>query len=85
MGMANTKANNVDFGFQASVFSNDLNHVLKAVDGLNGLAIMVNDHTAFRVDWMPFGGYKESGMGVGGIGHTMKDMLIEKMFVINEL
>jgi acyl-CoA reductase-like NAD-dependent aldehyde dehydrogenase len=43
---------------------------------------MVNDHTAFRVDWMPFAGLKHSGHGVGGIPHTIKDMQIEKMMVI---
>ena len=78
-------ANKLDFAFQASVFSHDLRVVTKAIDELDGLAIMINDHTAFRVDWMPFGGYKQSGLGVGGIPHSIKDMLIEKMFVINTL
>ena len=76
-------ANSVDYAFQASVFSKNLDVAFEAIDKLEGLAIMVNDHTAYRVDWMPFGGYKESGLGVGGIGHTLKDMMIEKMFVIN--
>jgi acyl-CoA reductase-like NAD-dependent aldehyde dehydrogenase len=43
---------------------------------------MVNDHTAFRVDWMPFAGLRESGHGVGGIPHTFRDMQVEKMLVI---
>lgn len=43
---------------------------------------MVNDHTAFLVDWMPFAGLRESGLGVGGIPYTMKEMQIEKMVVI---
>jgi acyl-CoA reductase-like NAD-dependent aldehyde dehydrogenase len=43
---------------------------------------MVNDHTAFRVDGMPFAGLRESGLGVGGIPHTIADMQIEKMLVI---
>lgn len=42
---------------------------------------MVNDHAAFRVDWMPFAGLRESGLGVGGIPYTFRDMQIEKMFV----
>lgn len=75
-------ANSVPFAFQASVFSKNLDVTFNAIENLNGLAVMVNDHTAFRVDWMPFGGYKQSGLGVGGIGHTLKDMTIEKMFVI---
>ena len=49
---------------------------------LNASAVMVNDHTAFRVDWMPFAGLKQSGYGVGGIPYTYHDMQIEKMLVI---
>ena len=44
---------------------------------------MINDHTAFRVDWMPFAGRKQSGHGIGGIGYTMEDMTQIKMAVIN--
>ena len=43
---------------------------------------MVNDHTAFRVDWMPFGGAKASGLGLGGIHHSMEECSNEKMMVI---
>jgi acyl-CoA reductase-like NAD-dependent aldehyde dehydrogenase len=43
---------------------------------------MVNDHTAFRVDWMPFGGLRESGLGVGGIPYSMHDMQVDKLLVI---
>jgi acyl-CoA reductase-like NAD-dependent aldehyde dehydrogenase len=44
---------------------------------------MVNDHTAFRVDGMPFAGLRQSGLGVGGIFYTIRDMQIEKMLVLN--
>ena len=43
---------------------------------------MINDHTAFQVDWMPFAGLREPGLGVGRIPYTMKEMQIEKMVVI---
>jgi acyl-CoA reductase-like NAD-dependent aldehyde dehydrogenase len=43
---------------------------------------MVNEHTAFRVDWMPFGGAEHSGLGMGGIGYSMRDMCAEKLMVI---
>ena len=46
---------------------------------------MVNDHTAFRVDWMPFAGRKHSGYGIGGIGYTMHDMVQLKMAIVNDL
>jgi len=44
---------------------------------------MINDHTAFRVDWMPFAGLRESGLGVGGIPYTFHDMQIQKMLVLD--
>ena len=50
---------------------------------IDASAVMLNDHTAFRVDGMPFAGLKQSGLGVGGIPHTIEDMQIDKMLVIN--
>ena len=76
------KANSVPFAFQAAVFTQDINLALRAYKHLNASAIMVNDHTAFRVDWMPFAGLGVSGHGIGGIPHTMRDMQIEKMMVV---
>jgi len=43
---------------------------------------MINEHTAFRVDWMPFSGLKHSGHGTGGIAYSMEDMQIDKMIVL---
>jgi len=43
---------------------------------------MINDHSAFRVDWMPFGGRKASGIGMGGIPYSMHEMTQEKMMVV---
>jgi acyl-CoA reductase-like NAD-dependent aldehyde dehydrogenase len=40
-----------------------------------------NDHTAFRTDWMPFAGRRESGYGIGGIPWTMREMTEQKMIV----
>ncbi len=76
------RANSLEVSFQAAVFSTNINTCLHAFRQLNGSAIMVNDHTAFRVDWMPFAGLKVSGHGVGGIPHTFRDMQIEKMMVM---
>jgi acyl-CoA reductase-like NAD-dependent aldehyde dehydrogenase len=81
------RANSVPFSFQAAVFTRSLETALRAYARLNGSAVMVNDHTAFRVDWMPFAGLGVSGHGVGGIPYTMHEMSIEKMMVLrsNEL
>jgi len=77
------KANALPFSFQASVFSDKIDFSMKAYRKLNASAVMVNEHTAFRVDWMPFAGLRESGYGIGGVPHTMKDMQIEKMLVLS--
>ena len=76
------RANSLDFAFQASVFTKDMETAMRAFARLDATAVMVNDHTAFRVDWMPFAGLRQSGLGVGGIPHTMHEMQIEKMLVI---
>jgi len=76
------RANAVPFAFQAAIYSNDLTDVLDTSNKLNATAVMVNDHTAFRVDWMPFGGRDVSGVGMGGIQYSMHEMTREKMLVI---
>jgi len=75
-------ANALPFSFQAAVFTKNIDTAMKAYKQLNASAVMVNEHTAFRVDWMPFAGLKQSGLGVGGIPHTFHDMQVEKMLVI---
>jgi len=75
-------ANSLPYAFQAAVYTNDLTDALDTSNKLNATAVMVNDHTAFRVDWMPFGGRNQSGVGMGGIQYTMHEMTHEKMLVI---
>jgi acyl-CoA reductase-like NAD-dependent aldehyde dehydrogenase len=77
-----SRANSLDVSFQASVFSENINTAMYISDRLNASAVMINEHTAFRVDWMPFAGLKHSGLGVGGIGYTLEDMQVEKMIVL---
>ena len=75
-------ANSLPVHFQAAVFTKDLDIALDAVNQLNATAVMVNDHSAFRVDWMPFGGRDESGIGMGGIPYSIHEMTREKLMVI---
>ncbi|HIM58343.1 MAG TPA: aldehyde dehydrogenase family protein [Gammaproteobacteria bacterium] len=74
-------ANSLDVSFQSSVFSDDVEVAMDVAKKLEASAVMINDYTTFRVDWMPFAGRKHSGYGIGGIGYTMKDMLEHKMIV----
>ena len=75
-------ANSLDVHFQAAVFTKNIDIDLDCVKKLNATAVMVNDHTAFRVDWMPFGGRDTSGIGMGGIQYSMHEMTREKLMVI---
>ena len=77
------RANQLPFAFQAAIFTRDIDRAMQGYRQLDASAVMVNDHTAFRVDWMPFAGLKQSGLGVGGIPHTLADMQIDKMIVIH--
>lgn len=77
-------ANSLPYHFQASVFTKNIDVAMDTVKKLNAAAVMVNDHTAFRVDWMPFGGRDVSGIGVGGIEHSMQEMSREKLTVIKQ-
>jgi acyl-CoA reductase-like NAD-dependent aldehyde dehydrogenase len=75
------EANSLPVAFQSSIFTRDLESALDAAERLDASAVMVNDHTAFRADWMPFAGRHGSGHGVGGIPYTMHEMTAEKMVV----
>ncbi len=76
------RANSLPFAFQASVITRNIDIAMRCYRRLDASAVMVNDHTAFRVDWMPFAGLRQSGLGVGGIPYTFEDMQIEKMLVL---
>ncbi|AYQ56432.1 NAD-dependent aldehyde dehydrogenase [Bathymodiolus thermophilus thioautotrophic gill symbiont] len=74
-------ANSLDVSFQSSVFSDNAETAMTIAKKLQASAVMINDYTTFRVDWMPFAGRKHSGYGIGGIGYSMRDMLEHKMIV----
>ncbi|MGE4296663.1 MAG: aldehyde dehydrogenase family protein [Desulfovibrionaceae bacterium] len=82
MDEALRRANQTAYSFQAAVYTRDIDTALYAATRLNATTVMINDHTAFRVDWMPFGGARDSGQGVGGIGYSMREMTLEKLLVI---
>lgn len=75
-------ANSLPFAFQSAIFSQDISKAMAWARLLDSSAVMINEHTAFRTDWMPFTGRRQSGYGIGGIGYTMHDMTQEKMIVL---
>ncbi|MBX3226514.1 MAG: aldehyde dehydrogenase family protein [Labilithrix sp.] len=76
------RANALPWAFQASVFASDIEPALRVARRIDASTVLVNDHTAFRTDWMPFAGRRQSGYGTGGIPYSMRDMTHEKMIVL---
>ena len=76
------RANALPFAFQSAICTRSLDTALRAFRRLEATAVMVNESTTFRVDWMPFAGRRTSGLGTGGIGYSIRDMQVEKMLVI---
>ena len=76
------RANALPYTFQAAICSESLEICLYAADRLAATTVLVNDHTAFRVDWMPFGGHRHSGLGVGGFAHALAEQSVEKQIVL---
>jgi len=76
------QANALPVAFQAAVFTDNIDFANRLYKQLDATAVMINDHSAFRDDVMPFAGLRESGLGIGGIPYTMEDMQIDKMMVV---
>ena len=71
------------YGLQAGVYTNDINKAFKAVKRLDVGGVIINDVPTFRVDHMPYGGNKESGLGREGVRYAMEEMTNIKMVCIN--
>jgi acyl-CoA reductase-like NAD-dependent aldehyde dehydrogenase len=70
------------FGLQAGLFTNDLAHAWDAFHGLHVGNVIVNDAPTYRVDNMPFGGVKDSGLGREGIRWAIEDMTEPRTLVM---
>ncbi|WML39737.1 aldehyde dehydrogenase family protein [Neobacillus sp. OS1-2] len=77
------KVNDSRFGLQAGVYTGNIHTALDAVDKLHVGGVMINDIPTFRVDQMPYGGVKESGMGREGIKYAIEEMTELKLVVLN--
>ena len=77
------RANGVEFGLQAAVFTTDLASAFHAVERLEAGAVIVNDSTDYRMDAMPFGGIKQSGLGREGIRFALQEMTEPKTVCFN--
>jgi acyl-CoA reductase-like NAD-dependent aldehyde dehydrogenase len=66
-------ANDSDYGLQAGVFTNTLAHAWRAFEVLEVGGVIVNDAPVFRLDHMPYGGVKASGLGREGVRYAMEE------------
>jgi glyceraldehyde-3-phosphate dehydrogenase (NADP+) len=71
------------FGLQAGVFTRDLGRALEAFDTIEAGGVLINDVPTWRIDHMPYGGVKDSGLGREGPRYTIEEMTELKLLVIN--
>jgi glyceraldehyde-3-phosphate dehydrogenase (NADP+) len=72
-----------EFGLQAGLFTNDWNIIQDAFDRIEVGGLMINDVSSFRVDHMPYGGVKDSGIGREGLRYTIQEMTEMKLLTFN--
>lgn len=73
------------FGLQAGVFTRNIDHAMYAFNELEVGGIIVNDVPAFRVDSMPYGGVKESGLGREGVRYAIEEMTERRLLVLSRV
>lgn len=76
--------NDSDFGLQAGVFTGSLDHAMRTWDRLEVGGVIVGDVPSFRVDNMPYGGVKQSGLGREGVRYAIEDMTEQRLLVIRD-
>jgi glyceraldehyde-3-phosphate dehydrogenase (NADP+) len=77
------RANDVDYGLQAGIFTKDIRTAFRAAAELQCGGVMINDSTDYRIDAMPFGGVKGSGLGREGIRFALQEMTEPKVVCFN--
>ncbi|KAF1690651.1 aldehyde dehydrogenase [Pseudoxanthomonas jiangsuensis] len=81
-GAALETVNDSDFGLQAGVFTDSLAHAMQAWDRLDVGGVVVGDVPSFRMDNMPYGGVKDSGLGREGVKFAIEDMSEVRLLVL---
>jgi len=79
-----TMANDVPYGLQAGIYTHNLDLAMKAIQMLDFGAVLINDTSDFRVDVMPFGGMKLSGLGREGIRFAIEEMTEIKLAIFRK-
>ena len=74
--------NDSSFGLQTGVFTNELDHAWRSFEGLDVGGVIVNDVPTYRIDHMPYGGVKDSGLGREGLRWAIEDMTEVRIMVL---
>ena len=77
------RVNDSSFGLQAGVFTRDLTLAFAAYDQLDVGGVILGDVPTFRIDHMPYGGVKDSGLGREGLRYAIEEMTERKLLVVN--
>lgn len=80
-----THVNDSDFGLQAGVFTYSMEHALKAYESIEAGGIIINDVPTYRIDHMPYGGVKDSGLSREGLRYAIEDMTEPRLAVFNRV
>ena len=83
LGRAIEKANRVSYGLHSAIFTESLRDAYQAIKQLDFGAVMVNDSTDYRLDTMPFGGTKLSGIGREGVRFAVQEMTETRVVCFN--
>lgn len=79
------RINDSVFGLQAGVFTNNFDRALTAWENIEAGGVVINDIPTYRIDHMPYGGVKDSGLGREGLKYAIEDMTEPRLMVINRL
>lgn len=78
------ESNRVPFGLQAGIFTANIQDAFHAIQKLEVGGVMINDSSDYRIDAMPFGGVKGSGLGREGVKYTIQDMTEPKVVIFKQ-
>ncbi|WP_416840375.1 aldehyde dehydrogenase family protein [Haloferax sp. DFSO52] len=73
------EANNTNYGLEAGLFTQDIDRAKRAADEIDAGGVNINTVSGFRTDHMPYGGFKDSGVGKEGIKYAVKHFSREKL------
>ncbi len=84
-GEAVARTNDSVYGLQAGVFTNNLERAMTAWERIEAGGVIINDIPTYRIDHMPYGGVKDSGLSREGLRYAIEDMTEPRLMVLNRL